>query len=99
MLEALKWMVRCVRLFEEFPHPLTGQGPRHLVRLTGVLGMAALDQCWRDVTGSELPPVLVAYAQAQQGQDVQQGTDNKEKRWSIRLWMRRVRHGGRVRRR
>ena len=37
--------------FEEFPSPLTGTGPSALVRLTRQLGMPALEEAWRQVTG------------------------------------------------
>jgi tetratricopeptide (TPR) repeat protein len=56
--EALEWMVRCVALFPEFPHPATGPGPRHLARLTAKLGMAALAESWRRCTGEDLPAVI-----------------------------------------
>ncbi len=42
--QALDWTVRCVALFEQFPHPATGPGPQHLARLTRQLGMPSLDQ-------------------------------------------------------
>ncbi len=52
---ALAWMVRCVTLFEAFPHPATGPGPKHLVRLTAKLGLDALAASWQRVTGKPLP--------------------------------------------
>ncbi|MEU9955717.1 tetratricopeptide repeat protein, partial [Streptomyces sp. NPDC050982] len=52
---ALKWLVRCVALFEQFPHPLTGPGPAHLKRLTHSLGIGALERTWQSVTGNPLP--------------------------------------------
>jgi tetratricopeptide (TPR) repeat protein len=55
---ALDWTVRCVALFPEFPHRATGPGPRHLVRLTGILGLAALESSWQRCTGAALPPVI-----------------------------------------
>jgi tetratricopeptide (TPR) repeat protein len=61
--EALTWMVRCVALFDEFPHPATDTGPEHLARLTTRLGIAALEQCWQQVTGSPLPPAVRDYVQ------------------------------------
>ncbi|MFC8666592.1 tetratricopeptide repeat protein [Streptomyces sp. NPDC057199] len=54
--EALKWMVRCAALFEQFPHPLTGPAPAHLKRLTHSLGIRVLEQTWQSVTGNPLPP-------------------------------------------
>jgi hypothetical protein len=52
---ALDWTVRCIALFTEFPHPLTGPGPRHLVRLTAQLGLPALEASWHRCTGAPLP--------------------------------------------
>jgi hypothetical protein len=59
--EALTWVVRCVALFDEFPHPATGPGPEHLARLTTHLGIDALEQCWQQVTGSPLPHTVRDY--------------------------------------
>ncbi|MEU7055107.1 tetratricopeptide repeat protein, partial [Streptomyces sp. NPDC046197] len=56
--EALQWVVRCVALFDQFPHPATGPGPGHLKRLTHVLGIAALEQTWQAVTGNCLPSAV-----------------------------------------
>ncbi|MFE5759840.1 tetratricopeptide repeat protein [Streptomyces massasporeus] len=53
--EALVWMVRCVALFDQFPHPATGPGPGHLKRLTHTLGIAALEGAWQNITGKRLP--------------------------------------------
>jgi tetratricopeptide (TPR) repeat protein len=55
---ALDWMVRCVALFAEFPHPATGPGPSHLIRLTRVLGLPALEASWQRCTGAALPPAV-----------------------------------------
>ena len=52
---ALDWTVRCIALFSEFPHPATGPGPRHLVRLTVELGLPALEASWQRCTGAPLP--------------------------------------------
>ena len=58
--QALEWMVRCVKLFEDFPHPSTGPAPGHLARLAHQLGMEALEACWMQVTGQPLStPVRV----------------------------------------
>ena len=53
---ALDWMVRCVVLFDQFPHPAAGPGPRHIARLTAKLGMPALQSSWQRQTGKMLPP-------------------------------------------
>jgi tetratricopeptide (TPR) repeat protein len=60
-LLALEWNIRCVTLFEEFPSPLTGTGPAALARLTRLLGMPALEQSWRHVTGQPVPPEVREY--------------------------------------
>jgi tetratricopeptide (TPR) repeat protein len=54
-VKALDWMVRCIALFPEFPHPATQSGPRHLVRLTAALGIPALEASWQRCTGQPLP--------------------------------------------
>ena len=61
--EALERTVQCVALFDEFPHPLTAPGPWHLVRLTGQLGMAVLEEVWREVTGEGLPEQVRRYVE------------------------------------
>ncbi|MFD7403575.1 tetratricopeptide repeat protein [Streptomyces sp. NPDC059866] len=55
---ALEWMVRCVALFDQFPHPATGPGPDDLKRLTRTLGIATLEQTWQTITGNSLPPAV-----------------------------------------
>jgi tetratricopeptide (TPR) repeat protein len=57
---ALDWMVRCVALFDQFPHTATGLGPYHLARLTAKLGMPALQSAWQRQTGKTLPPQVQA---------------------------------------
>jgi tetratricopeptide (TPR) repeat protein len=64
--QALELVIRCVSLFDEFPHELTEPGPAHLAQLTGRLGMAALEETWRQVTGNPLPPAVRDYVQANQ---------------------------------
>jgi tetratricopeptide (TPR) repeat protein len=59
--QALERMVRCVALFPQFPHPLTGPGSRHLARLTRQLGMPALEETWQQVTGQPLPQAVRDY--------------------------------------
>lgn len=54
----MEWMVRCVTLFAEFPHPMTGPAPTHLARLTTELGIDTLERCWHRVTGQPLLPVV-----------------------------------------
>jgi hypothetical protein len=59
--QALDWIVRCVTVFDQFPHPATGPGPGHLARLTGQLGMPALEQAWQQVTGQPVPQPVRDY--------------------------------------
>jgi hypothetical protein len=49
----LEWAVRSVTIFEPFPHLITEAW--YLARLTGQLGMPALEAAWRKVTGKALP--------------------------------------------
>ena len=58
---ALQWTIRCVTLFDQFPHPMTGTGPTALARLTGQLGMPALEETWRQVTGQPVPQPVRDY--------------------------------------
>jgi tetratricopeptide (TPR) repeat protein len=53
--EALAWTVRCVVLLIELSHPLTANGLDQLAALTARTGMAALAECWRQVTQQGLP--------------------------------------------
>ncbi len=59
--QALEWNIRCVTVFAQFPHPMTGTGPSALARLTGQLGITALDQAWRQVTGQPVPQEVRDY--------------------------------------
>jgi tetratricopeptide (TPR) repeat protein len=59
--QALDWLVRCVTMFDQFPHPATGPGPEHLARLTHQLGMSALEHAWRQATGQPVPQAVRDY--------------------------------------
>ena len=59
--QALDWMVRCVTVFDQFPHPATGPGPGHLARLTTLLGIPALEHSWQHVTGQPVPQPVRDY--------------------------------------
>jgi hypothetical protein len=50
-----------VTLFDQFPSLLTGTGGTALARLTGQLGMPALQSAWRQVTGQPLPQPVYDY--------------------------------------
>jgi tetratricopeptide (TPR) repeat protein len=60
--QALEWTIRCVALFDEYPHPATGPAPHHLQRLTHLLGSEALEQAWHAVTGHPIPPDILSHA-------------------------------------
>src|SRR5262249_36554047 len=53
--DALNWMVRCVALFDQFPHPASGLGPSRLALLSAQLGISALEASWQKQTGRKLP--------------------------------------------
>ena len=67
--QALTWNIRCITLFDEFPHPMTGTGPAALARLTRQLGLPALEQAWRQVTGQSLPQPAREYVTSQHDDD------------------------------
>jgi tetratricopeptide (TPR) repeat protein len=66
---ALTWNIRCVTLFDEFPSSLTGTGPSALARLTCQLGMPALEEAWRQVTGQPVPQPVRDYVASHQDED------------------------------
>ena len=66
---ALEWVIRCVALFEDFPHPATGPGPAHLARLTARLGIPALEESWQTVTGEPLPQPVRDYLESSAPED------------------------------
>ena len=55
---ALEWNIRCVTLFEQFPSPMSGTGPTALARLTGQLGVPALEEAWQHMTGKHVPQAV-----------------------------------------
>ncbi|WP_307038364.1 tetratricopeptide repeat protein [Streptomyces canus] len=56
--ESLQWTVACVALClsDGNPHLVTRGGPVHLRRLTEALGVTAVEEAWRSITGHRLPP-------------------------------------------
>jgi tetratricopeptide (TPR) repeat protein len=62
---SLEWAIRCVILFDPFPHPATRPGALHLARLTLQLGMPALEEAWRQVTGNPVPQAVRDYVTSQ----------------------------------
>ncbi len=59
---ALTWVIKCVALFDEIPHPRTGTGPEHLRLLSAHLGIQAVERAWQQQTGTPLPSTVRAYA-------------------------------------
>ncbi|SFE81652.1 hypothetical protein SAMN05216251_105300, partial [Actinacidiphila alni] len=62
--QALIWVIKCVALFDEIPHPRTGTGPTRLRRLTQSLGIEAVESAWQRETGNPLPDAVRAYVLA-----------------------------------
>lgn len=60
----LEWTVRSVTVFDEFPHPSTGLGLDNLVAFARHLGMPALEEAWRKVTGNPLPQAVRDYVKS-----------------------------------
>ena len=58
---ALEWSIRCVTLFEEFPHPSTGATAAFIADLSAILGTDALETSWRNITGNPLPQEVGNY--------------------------------------
>ena len=67
--QALDWTVRCVTLFDQFPTRRPGPGQPHLARLTRQLGMPALEQAWRQVTGQPVPQAVRDYITSHHGEE------------------------------
>jgi tetratricopeptide (TPR) repeat protein len=59
--EALEWMTRCVAMFDDFLDPQAQSAPGHLARLTEMLGIGALAEAWKQVTGNDLPQAVREY--------------------------------------
>ncbi|GAA0963901.1 hypothetical protein GCM10009550_60490 [Actinocorallia libanotica] len=60
--QALAWTIRCITLFDTFPHPATEPAPHHLQRLTHQLGTPTLHALWHTTTGHPLPPHIETHA-------------------------------------
>lgn len=69
--DAMEWTARCVSLFDEFPHPMTGAGPKQLARLTAALGIEALERCWQRITGQPLPQAVRDFVTAHPDQNAE----------------------------
>ncbi|HEX6528019.1 MAG TPA: tetratricopeptide repeat protein [Streptosporangiaceae bacterium] len=64
LVRALEWMIRCITVFDEFPHPLTGPVPQVLATLTRQVGFGALEENWLKITGKALPQVVREYVES-----------------------------------
>ncbi|MGW1564469.1 hypothetical protein ACWCQ1_49795 [Streptomyces sp. NPDC002144] len=62
---ALVWVIKCVALFDEFPHPMTASGPAYLRHLTGRLGIATVENAWQQEIGNPLPDAVREYVLAE----------------------------------
>lgn len=59
---AVEWLVRCVTVFDEFPHSATEPGAQRLADLVAAgLPVSALEQTWAQVTGKTLPQQVRAF--------------------------------------
>ena len=59
--QALEWTIRGVAAFAELPRSLTEPGRKHLALLAARLGLVAVEECWRKVTGDPLPTAVREY--------------------------------------
>ena len=59
--QALTWIIRRVTVLGDPADPLTGPEQTLLARLVNRLGIAALEERWREVTGNQLPQVVRDY--------------------------------------
>ncbi len=66
---AFEQTIRCVALFDVFPHPASGPGPRHLTRLTTKLGIGELEAAWHRVTGARLPDDVREFVERPDAED------------------------------
>jgi len=79
-LEALTWMIKCVALFDEFPHPATGPAPKHLVRLVNAWAippMEMLEEWWDEVRGEPVPDSVRDYVQASLAVEAKKRRENR----------------------
>jgi tetratricopeptide (TPR) repeat protein len=59
--EALMWMILSAALFGDFAHPATTASRVFLTKHVDLQGMAALEDDWREVTGTALPAPIRSY--------------------------------------
>jgi hypothetical protein len=57
-----------VTLFNDFPSPLTATGPSALARLTGQLGLSALETAWQETTHQPMPAAVRDWITSHQDQ-------------------------------
>jgi tetratricopeptide (TPR) repeat protein len=78
--EALVWTVRCVSLFDQFPHPATRHGARRLARLARQLGMPALEAAWQQITGQPVPQAVRDYISNHHDEDPAEASHDRPRR-------------------
>lgn len=61
--KTLEMLIRCVAVFDEFPHPSAGEGPPRLAVIAQHLGMDVLEQAWQRATGEPLPAKVRNYVE------------------------------------
>lgn len=64
---ALELIIRCIILYDTFPHPDTGHAPDVLVGFVRILGMEELAKSWQAVAGYPLPPSVGNYVRTSPG--------------------------------
>jgi tetratricopeptide (TPR) repeat protein len=62
--EALMWMIMSATLFGDFAHPQAAASRVFLSEHVDLQGMAALEDDWREVTGTALPAPIRSYYEA-----------------------------------
>ena len=62
--DALMWVITTAALFGEFTQPATAASRIFLTNHVDLQGIAALDDCWREVTGTEAPAPIRSYFEA-----------------------------------
>ena len=62
--EALMWVIMGAALFGDFTHPATAASRAFLTSHVDLLGIAALEDSWREVTGTATPAPILSYFEA-----------------------------------
>jgi hypothetical protein len=62
--EALMWVIMTAALFGEFTQPTTAASRIFLTNHVDLQGVTALEDCWREVTGTATPAPVRSYFEA-----------------------------------